>query len=382
MTKRLTLVDFIVRSQVVHDHLYDYSLVDYKGMHVAVTIRCSVHGSFIQTPNSHIRGASGCPICGKNKSHISQRLTTDEFVTNAIKVHNNKYDYSKTRYVTAKIPVTIICPFHGEYQQDPSNHLSGKGCKWCATRSKYVVNNQSDFIIAAKEVHDDVYDYSMVVYVNMNVPVTVICPIHGEFMQSPNRHLAGRGCTICGRKRNASKQRSNTMNFITKAMAVHNVNYEYANATYYNCKTKIRITCKNHGDFFQTPNDHLQGYGCPTCTHRISAGGYQWLNSLGILDDATHREVYGLVTGSRYSVDGYDPATKTVYEFLGDYWHGNPNVYSAIDYNPSRKMTFGDLCEQVTIRREQFLTAGYRMVEIWESDWFAGLLPTVYEPMM
>lgn len=62
---------------------------------------------------------------------LSLRSNTDRFKANAIKIHGDKYDYSKVRYVTAKTPVLIVCPIHGEFWQTPNDHLCGKGCKYC-----------------------------------------------------------------------------------------------------------------------------------------------------------------------------------------------------------------------------------------------------------
>ena len=69
----------------------------------------------------------GCPFCSKRR-----RWTTEEWIAAAQGVHGNKYDYSKVDYINSKIPVEIICPKHGPFTQIPTEHLSGKGCKFCA----------------------------------------------------------------------------------------------------------------------------------------------------------------------------------------------------------------------------------------------------------
>ena len=53
--------------------------------------------------------------------------------------------------------------------------------------------------------------------------------------------------------------------FIEKANLKHNYCYNYGKSTYVNSKFKIEIICKKHGSFFQKPNDHLNGVGCPIC---------------------------------------------------------------------------------------------------------------------
>ena len=63
-------------------------------------------------------------------------------------------------------------------------------------------------------------------------------------------------------------------------------------------------------------------------------------------------------------------STTTIYEFYGDYWHGNPNSrFKPDDMNKAVKKTFRELY-QATIQKEQeLIAAGYKIVSIWESDW-------------
>ena len=116
--------DFIKKAKSVHGDKYDYSLVEYKGSKNKINIICLVHGTFSQEANSHLIG-NGCPSCaGKNK-------TTDEFIKDVIKIHGEKYDYSKTLYTTAINNVIISCKIHGDFLQLPHNHLRGSGCPAC-----------------------------------------------------------------------------------------------------------------------------------------------------------------------------------------------------------------------------------------------------------
>jgi len=86
----------------------------------------------------------------------------------------------------------------------------------------------------------------------------------------------------------------------------------------------------------------------------------EWLDSLGI----TERQ-YPI---ANYKVDGYDPETNTVYEFLGDYWHGNPEVYDPDEYNKSCSKTFGQLFDETNIRLEHIKSLGYNIITKWEND--------------
>lgn len=127
------------------------------------------------------------------------RLTTKDFVEKAKKIHGDKYDYSKVKYVNSIIKVAIICPIHGEFYQRPIEHNRGCECPTCAKikcRQK-ISDTKENFIKKAKGVHGERYDYSNVEYTNSYTKVCLICPTHGKFYQDPHTHLKGSGCPMC-----------------------------------------------------------------------------------------------------------------------------------------------------------------------------------------
>ena len=118
-----------------------------------------------------------------------------------------------------------------------------------------------DFIEKAKQIHGDKYDYSKVEYVNYKTKVCIICPKHGEFWQNPHHHLSRKqGCHLCNGGVNL-----NTEEFIDKAKKIHGDKYDYSKVKYIDNRTKVCIICPEHGEFWQTPNCHLNGQGCPKC---------------------------------------------------------------------------------------------------------------------
>ena len=250
--KKLTTEEFIKRATEVHGDRYDYSKVEYVNNKTPIVIICADHGPFEQLPNVHLSG-HGCPTCSGRK-----RSTTEEFISKAREVHGDKYDYSKVEYVNMAKEVCIICPEHGEFGQRPSNHLNGAGCPKCShPSSKYTTE---EFIAKAREVHGDKYDYSKVKYINNKTDVCIICPEHGEFYQKPSQHLQGHGCDKCG-----GTYKYTTEEFIAKAREVHGDKYDYSKVNYTNGKNEVCIICPEHGEFWQTPNIHLKGSGCPNC---------------------------------------------------------------------------------------------------------------------
>ena len=194
---------------------------------------------------------------------MTKRKTTEEFIAEAKAVHGDKYDYSKVEYKYALEKVCIICPTHGEFWQKPNDHLQGHGCPHCKVTllAKSKCKTTKDFISEAKKVHGDKYDYSKVEYKNNTSKVCIICPIHGEFWQSPKLHLKGCGCAYCSGKHKPSKEE-----FIEKARKIHGNKYDYSKVEYINNSTKVCIICPKHGEFWQNPHSHIDSeQGCPVC---------------------------------------------------------------------------------------------------------------------
>lgn len=254
---------FITRSSKIHFGKYDYSKVNYVKNSIKVIIICPVHGEFLQIPNNHLMGI-GCRICGINSTTSSP----SDFINKSIKIHNGRYDYSLVNYINNHTKVIIICPVHGEFQQIPSAHLSGQGCKKCASlnNKKLFARSVSDFINESNKIHNGKYDYSKVNYINNKTKVIISCQIHGEFSQKPNAHLQGQGCHKCGIMKVKKSLTASVSDFISQANKIHNNKYDYSLVEYKNTHSKVIITCPvHHAQFSQTPHNHLQKHGCPKC---------------------------------------------------------------------------------------------------------------------
>lgn len=260
--KAVTNEEFIEKARNKHGNKYDYSKVKYVNSLTKVIIICETHGEFEQVPPSHLSG-SGCPSC-----YGSYQKTTEEFIKDAQTIHGDIYDYSETDYIKASARVKIICKKHGEFIQIPNNHLKGYGCPACGNIKQGLAqrSNSREFIERAKNTHGNKYDYSKTVYVKNHSKVIIICPEHGEFSQRPSKHLFGRGCSKCKGGVKISKEK-----FIINAKKVHGEIYDYSLVDYVNAKTKVKIICSVHGEFEQIPDVHTRGCGCPTCNS--SKGG-------------------------------------------------------------------------------------------------------------
>jgi uncharacterized protein YggL (DUF469 family) len=369
MNKRtLSVDDFIEKAKQIHNNKYSYDKINYSKRNEHIIIICPVHGEFTQLPKSHLKGY-GCRMCANELNSKSKRKLHDTFIQEAIEHHGNTYDYSNVSYIDCYTKIIIICKKHGEFQQSPSDHLSGRGCVNCGIERRTEIRKKpvDEFIEKAIEQHGNTYDYSKINYIDLNTKIIIICKKHGEFQQKPSKHILGQGCKQCGDETTSNKLRSTTDEFIEKANIIHNSKYDYSKTQYLRNNIKITIICPIHGPYLQTPSDHLSGYGCNKCSYRISAPSKEWLNIIHY----THPNMIGeyRIPNTKFHADGYDPETNTIYEFHGDYWHGNPTLYDPTIYNSTTKCTMGNLYEKTQQKKIRCLELGYKYVEIWESQW-------------
>ena len=121
------------------------------------------------------------------------------------------------------------------------------------------------FINDSRKIHGNKYDYSKAEYINARTKVCIICPEHGEFWQKPSAHVRGVGCPKCKNEKISSSLKMTTSEFVEKAKQVHGNRYDYSKVRYERTDKKVCIICPEHGEFWQTPNHHLKGQGCPKC---------------------------------------------------------------------------------------------------------------------
>ena len=333
-----------------HGNKYLYPNFNYKGYRNKILIICEKHGEFNQAYGDHIIGC-GCQLCGG-----VAKIDTKSFIKKSEIIHNYFYDYSKSKFLGYKNPIKIICPIHGEFIQKPHYHLKGRGCSKCG-REKTIKSHsytQDIFLSMAADIHKNKYSYPEN-YEHGYKNLKIICPIHGEFRQIPTSHLKGNGCQECG------KIGYNSDEFIELVKSKHNNKYDYSKSIYNGTKDKINIICPEHGEFTQIAGDHIQGHGCKLCGDKYGIKESRWLDSLNIKSRQ--------VRIGKYIVDGYDPETNTIYEFNGDFWHGNPNKYKKDDINPICGKTFGYLLQKTIEKEKKLKELGYNIVSIWESEY-------------
>ena len=337
---------FIEKSNKKHNGKYNYSKVEYINSQRKVCIICPEHGEFWQTPVAHVRG-HGCPICSNHKRG-KHTVNTENLIERCMKVHNNKYSYEKTKYIDANTKICVTCPVHGDFHILPFNHLGGQGCPKCKGRNL----TQQEVINKFKEIHSNKYDYSKVIFTKMREKVCIICPEHGEFWQTPQKHINGQGCPKCGIKKRSENSVLDTETFIKRANIIHNNKYDYDLIYFKNLHSKIKINCPKHGYFEQIAYDHLKGHGCPVCGQQISNAENkitEYVKELGLPIETRVRNII-----YPYELDIYIPSKYTAIEYNGLRWHSEQFKE---DKNYHLRKT--ELCEK----------QGIGLIHIFEDEW-------------
>lgn len=295
--------NFLKKAKLIHGDRYDYTWALYLNARTHICIVCRIHGEFHQTPDAHAGSKkTGCPKC----YHDSHRKTLAKFIEQSIAVHGNKYNYKLVVYIDTRTKVEIICQTHGVFEQGPAEHIKGVGCPDCAADRRSKTNNQ--FFVEARMEHGEYYSYGKTVYKRRNQPVIITCPVHDDFIQTPEEHLK-KGCEKCNNY-GGIKTSKPSLEWLG-LMAV---------------RFGINIQHSRNGGEFRIPD-------------------------------------------TRYHVDGYSSMANTVFEFHGDYWHGNPKVFWPDDINPTVGLSYGELYARTMKKKAYIERMGYNYICMWENEW-------------
>ena len=246
--------------------------------------------------------------------------------------------------------------------------------------------NAANFEEKAKAIHGSKFDYSKVQYKEALTKVTIICPTHGEFEQTPSKHVnAKQGCHACG-----GTKKLTVAQFIEKAKAAHGAradNYDYSKVTEMkNTATKVEIVCKLHGSFHMTPMKHMAKQGCRKCSSNFSYIAIAWLEYIAkergieIKHALRGGEERLEINNKGYFVDGFCAETNTVFQLHGDFYHGAPDLYDPEALNKKIGKTFGELYQKTKEIEGLILSQGYRLETIWENEWIALCKKTGMDP--
>ena len=198
-------------------------------------------------------------------------MSKEKFIEKAHNIYGHKYDYTDIVYINCKIPIKIKCKKHGYFTRTPDKFINRKEeCIDCS-KSMIIYDKLKQFIEKAKQIHNNKYtyddNYNKINYKSNKSKIKIFCDTcQNYFLQQAQSHLSGCKCPNCF----GSKKYNNDM-WIEKAKEVHSNKYDYSKVEYKDAKTKVIITCINHGDFKQLPINHFSGGNCPKCSIKINS---------------------------------------------------------------------------------------------------------------
>ncbi len=271
----ITTEKFIEMGKKVHGDKFDYSEAVYINNKTGVKLTCFRGHKIEVSYSSHVNKKSDCRHCVKEDMSVRIRKEANEnFYKRANQIHSNKYNYEKVNYVDSHTKITIICNKGHEFEQQPTSHLAGQGCKYCneiaLKEGKPLTNivvpritnkwTKEKFIEKGKEIHGNEYDYSLVNFISIKKPVVLRCNRNHIFEQIPELHLKGNNCRQCAVNNYSNEE------FIVKSKEIFGDTFDYSKCNYINAITKITLICKEKKHEFEVcPTKHYSTLGCPLC---------------------------------------------------------------------------------------------------------------------
>lgn len=323
-------------------------------------------------------------------------LSYDQFIEKLKQKFNNKIqiNFNELEWNWSIRPLDFICSDHGPFTRKPNEVIKSKyGCRLCGQIARARSNKQKaekmeiplqEHIKKFRVIFGDKYHYPEQEIKNGHSKIKIICPVHGEFKKHIHAHHKGRGCPTCNKKTkkikiikteqeriesviNANRSRTTSISqFKERCQLKFGNKFEYDESTYVKLAKPMKIICHQHGEFWMKPYEHLySAHGCPSCASAGSSNKEKiWLES----QQVTTTQYVIKLHDKTIKVDGYKVETNSVYEFLGDYWHGNPIKYKCNDINKNNKFTFKELFEQTQERFLILSKLGYSIYYLWEND--------------
>jgi hypothetical protein len=376
----LTLTRILMKARSIHGDSIDYTLV--MEIHIQsakskLPLTCNICKYYWEpTINAHTSNRfTGCPDCAGVVP-----WTLIRFIERGVKIHGLKYNYSLIRehhIVNQKSLVPITCNICSHYWKPTINaHVWGKGCPECGGTLKWTLARLlSKFL----QIHGVKFDYSKITenhIVNQDSRIPIKCNIcKYKWEPTISGHVCGKGCPDCAGNAPWTLER-----LLIRAFKIHGNRYDYSQVTenhVENCRSLIPIICNNCKESLLPDIDHHinSKRGCHCFFNRGSKAGLDWLKSIEerdgiVIQCATSIEGEFKIrapSGQNYRADGYHAPTNTIYEFYGDYWHGNPKMYDMNAINGTSRKTYGELYHK-TIERENYIKSlGYNVIITWDT---------------
>lgn len=355
-----------------------FSRLVFKNLSTKVELHCKTHGWFKSRPDGLLKGC-WCYECGVEKRRFSQ----SEFEDRVKSIHPNRLHsqiFKTTVFTHSQKPVILNCKDHGPFKIRANLVLAGQWCKKCADELSHLsqVRSSEQIMMMIAGVHLDKMWAGCFVdfkYINGRTLITLNCKTHGSFKIRPDACLAGAWCKKCATELTALDKKLSFDEFKSRILKIHNSKCNemtFAKAVYVGKRVPVQLNCIEHGPFEISPEYCFKGGWCHKCCGNSSCVEMKWLDDLQIPQES--RQTTLVINGKRFFPDAFDVDTLTIYEFLGDFWHGNPKKFKSSDIHPMNGQSYGDLYNKTVTKLELFEQIGYNVKWVWESDYKEGRL--------
>ena len=341
----------------VHGDLFKYHPEKYVNSKTPMPIDCKIHGTFMQTPANH--KLHGCPKCSIHKRGIDKRLNFNDFKEKCEKINPDKFEFIDENYQGYNYRIGIKCKkCRNTFLALVKNLLNtgGYGCPHCKNSIIGEKNSltSEEFYTRCEKKHNNYYTYPKKDFTDMYSVFSFVCPIHGEKITKAINHLTGCKCNECALLDIGNSSRLTLEEFLIQARSAHTPNrYNYDKYKYVNFKTKGEIFCNECNKiFFQSPESHVRGHGCPYCFHPDSKWEVEireFINSLGIKTEKNTSILDG------QEIDIYIPDKKIGIECNGIYFHSINGGGKTRNYHFNKT--------------EKCISKGIQLLHIWENEW-------------
>jgi len=266
------------------------------------------------------------------------------------------------------------CSYGHEWRASCNNRSRGTGCPYCSGRLATVsscLDTTSPTLAAEWHLVKNGELTPKMVTAGSHKKVWWHCAAGHEWDATVKNRANGYGCPYCSGRRPTDKTSLAAVNpqLATEWLGTKNLPAQTPSTVTSSSHKKVWWVCARGHEWRASVNNRAKGSRCPCCAApTVSKASQEWLDSLGIPEE--FREYPIKLPGRKRAikVDGFDPKTNTVYEFLGDFWHGNPDLYDSEDVNPVNRKTFGGLFSKTQRRLSELREAGHIVVFIWEND--------------
>ena len=291
----------------------------------------------------------------------------------------NCYDFSRVKYINKDTKIELIClKCNTNFQILPClfNKKDKKvGCQKCNIKNRALKRSLvKEEIISRIDKKWIVIDWNN--FINTSCYIKVKCKTcNTENLSCINNLIKGLGCYNCYNNRRGNSLRLTKDLVIERFTKLWNDEYDYSKVEYISMWNKVKVICKLHGEFFVHPHDHLDRVGCKKCSKKFcSKVQIDWIKYMEVKYNTKIRHAFTengefKIPGTKYRADGYSEELNIIFEFHGDYYHGNPLYYNKDDYNAVCKITFGELYEKTLLKEQKIKDLGYTLVTIWEDRW-------------